>query len=164
MRIHRNVLAASACILVLGLFAWAQTRKPGLWEVTSTMTWQQAPFPAGMGPMSGPHTIQVCVTQEQIDKYGTVPPQSRGDCQVTNIVKKANGMTADMVCSGHMNGSGKLEASWTDDSHSTSKMHFTGAMQMGADSKPVEWSVETSSVYKGADCGSVKPAPMPPDK
>jgi hypothetical protein len=164
MRIYRNVIAASACLLVLGLFAWAQTRKAGLWEVTSTMTWQQSPFPAGMGPSGGaspfgggPHTSQVCVTQEQIDKYGTVPPQTRGDCQVTNIVKKANGMTADLVCTGHSAGKGTLEASWTDDSHSTSKVHFTGTMQMGPNSTPVEWTVAGSSVYKGADCGSVKP-------
>jgi hypothetical protein len=157
MRIHRTVLVAGACVLALGIFAWAQTRKAGLWEATSTMTWQQAPFPAGMGPAGGPHTTQVCVTQDQIDKYGTVPPQTRGDCQVTNIVKKATGMTADMVCSGHVNGQGTIEASWTDDSHSTAKVHFTGAMQMGPNSKPVEWTVESTSVYKGADCGSVKP-------
>lgn len=171
MHIHRGVFAAGVCLSVLGLFAWAQTRKAGLWEVTSNMTWQQSPFPAGMGPGGGspafgggPHTTQICVTQEQIDKYGTVPPQTRGDCQVTNIVKKANGMSADMVCTGHMGGKGTLEASWTDDSHSTSKMHFTGTMQMGPNSTPVEWTVESSSVFKGPDCGSVKPAPMPADK
>ncbi len=160
MRIHRNLILVGVCSLAVGLSAWAQGRKAGLWEVTATMTWQQSPFPTGLGQIGGgPHTTQVCVTQEQIDKYGTVPPHEQGNCQVTNIVKKANGMTADMVCTGPMGGKGNLEASWTDDSHSTSKLHFLGVMQMGPNSKPVEWTVESTSVYKGPDCGSVKPLP-----
>ncbi len=158
MRIRRNMLLMGACGLLLGLSALAQARKPGLWQVTSTMTWQQSPFPAGMGALaSGPHTVQVCVTQEQIDKYGSVPPQTQRDCQVTNIVKKANGMSAEMVCTGALGGKGSIESTWTDDSHSTTKVHFLGQMEMGQSSKPVEWTVEATSVYKGPDCGSVKP-------
>jgi hypothetical protein len=160
MRIHRNLFLVGVCGLALGLMAWAQARKPGLWEVTATMTWQQSPFPGGMGPMGGgPHTSQICVTQEQIDKYGTVPPHAQRNCQISNVVKKADGMTAQMVCSAPFNGKGDIEASWTDDSHSTAKVHFVGAMQMGQDSKPIEWTVDSSSVYKGPDCGSVKPLP-----
>lgn len=159
MRVRRNVLLVGVCGLALGLFAWAQGRKAGLWEVTATMSWQQSPFPAGMGPMSQPHTTQICVTQEQIDKYGTVPPQTRGDCQVNDVVKKANGMSAELVCTGPMSGKGDIQASWNDDSHATAKVHFLGAMQMGPNPKPVEWTVESTSVYKGADCGSVKPLP-----
>ena len=34
--------------------AGAQSRKPGLWEMTTTMTWQKSPFPEGMmGPDGG---------------------------------------------------------------------------------------------------------------
>ena len=167
MRIPRFAIAVGAAVLALSLFAWAQSRKPGLYEITSNMTWQQSPYPAGMpgmqgGPFGGgSHTTQVCVTQEQIDKYGTVPPQSHGECQVTNILKKPNGMTAEMVCTGHMAGKGTIEASWTDDTHSTSKVHFMGAMQMGPNSKPFEWTVESTSAFKGADCGNVKPIRAP---
>ena len=157
MRIHRGVYAAVVCVLLLAVFAWAQGRKAGLWEVTSTMTWQQSPFPSGMGPMGGPHTTQICVTQEQIDKYGTTPPQMHGDCQVTNIVKKATGMTAEMICTGHINGKGDIQASWSDDAHSTSKVHFIGTMQMGQNSQPFEWTAESTSAFKSTDCGSVKP-------
>jgi hypothetical protein len=35
---------------------------------------------------------------------------------------------------------------------------------MGANSSPVEYTVESTSTYKGADCGSVKPLPMPASK
>lgn len=160
MRIHRNVLRVGVCGVAMGLFAWAQGRKAGLWEVTATMTWQQSPFPGGMGQMGGgPHTSQVCVTQEQIDKFGTVPPQTRGNCQITDVMKKPNGMTADLVCTGPMGGKGDIQASWTDDAHSTAKVHFLGEMQMGQNSRPIEWTVESSSTYKGPDCGDVKPMP-----
>jgi hypothetical protein len=157
MRIRRTVLLVGVCGLALELFAWSQGRKAGLWEVTATMSWQQSPFPAGMGPMSQPRTTQVCVTQEQIDKFGTAPPQTHGDCQVNNVVKKATGMSAELVCTGQMSGKGDIQAWWNDDLHSSAKVHFLGAMQMGPSPKPIEWTVDSTSVYKGADCGSVKP-------
>jgi hypothetical protein len=37
-------------------------------------------------------------------------------------------------------------------------------MQMGQNSRPIEWTSESTSVYKGPDCGSVKPLPMPAGK
>ena len=159
MRFPRSFVVAAVCVLALTSFAWAQTRKAGLWKVTSTMTWQQSPFPGGMNHMGGPRTAEVCVTQEQIDKYGAVPPQTRGDCHVTSVNKSDHGMTAEMECSGRMQGKGTVQASWTDDTHSTSKVHFTGNMQMGPNSKPFEWTIESSSVFEGSDCGDVKPAP-----
>jgi hypothetical protein len=162
-------ITLGCCLLGAAVDASAQARKPGLWEVTSTMTWQQSPFPAGMpagasAAFGGPHTMQVCVTQAQIDKYGAPLPQTRGDCQMTNMVKKPNGMTADMECTGRMSGKGTLEASWIDDGHATAKMHFVGTMQAGPSPKPVEWTTTSTSVFKGADCGSVQPMTMPADK
>lgn len=160
---NRIFATFACCLFAAGAFLWAQARKPGLWEMTATQTWQQSPFPAGANsPFSSPmtHTTQVCLTQEQIDKYGAVVPQTRG-CQVTNIVKKADGMTADMECTGAMSGKGTLESHLTDDNHAKGKVHFIGTMKMGPNAKPVEWTVESSSVFKGADCGTVKPVPAP---
>jgi hypothetical protein len=37
-------------------------------------------------------------------------------------------------------------------------------MQQGARSIPLEFTVESTSTYKGADCGSVKPMTMPASK
>ena len=155
------------CCVFAALPAVAQAgRKPGLYEVTSKMTWQQSPFPAGMqgmpnmaAAMNAPHTAQVCVTREMIDKYGGPLPQSRNnECHASNVKMTATGMTADWVCSGSMNGTGTVESSWTDENHTASKVHFMGTMTMGPNgSKPVEWISESTSVYKGADCGSVKP-------
>jgi hypothetical protein len=170
-------ITLGCCLFAVAIFAWAQSnRKPGLWEMTSNMTWQQSPMPAmpnmpqGMtmpaganNPFAGgPRTTQVCLTQAMIDKYGAPMPQSRNnECQISNVQLHANGMSADWVCTGRMAGKGSLESSWTDPDHAKGKVHFVGTMQMGPNSKPIEYTIETSSDYKGPDCGSVKPLPMP---
>jgi hypothetical protein len=162
----RVSITFAGCFLLAAVLVSAQARKPGLWEVTATQTWQQSPFPQALSGAvgggasalgGGRHTTLVCLTQQQIDKYGAVP-QSRG-CQMTNIVKKSDGMTADMVCTGPMSGKGTLEAHAIDDEHSKAKVHFVGSLQAGPNTMPVEWTLESSSVFKSADCGNVKPAP-----
>jgi len=172
MRIRRTVFASGACLLVVGVLVWAQgIRKPGLWEITTTTTWQKLPFPPGMQvPPSAaqafggaPRTSQVCLTQAWIDKFGAPLPQNR-QCQATNVVLNATSMTADWVCTGPMAGKGTIESSWPDGEHAKGKMHFTGTMGGGEGAIPVEFTTESVSVYKGADCGSVKPVPLPPDK
>ncbi len=160
-------IALVCCVCIITMFAWAQTRKPALWALTSTTTWQQSPYPAGMGgspPGGGARTTDVCFTQEQIDKYGAIIPPMSGGCRLTSLVKKAKGMTANMVCTGRMSGQANMESSWTDDRHATGKMHFVGSIAVGPNTKPMEWTTATSSVYKGADCGSVKPYPLVPVK
>jgi hypothetical protein len=167
MRKTRVWITMSCCLIALAVFAWAQVnRKPGLWEMTSTTTWQQSPMPAGMqappGSMfgGGPQTTQICLTQAQIDKYGAPVPQSRG-CQISNVALNSNSMSADWICSGRMVGKGSLESKWTDPEHAKGRVHFVGNMQMGQNSRPIEFTVESSSVYKGPDCGSVQPMGTP---
>jgi hypothetical protein len=174
MRKTGLMIALGCCLLAVAVFAWAQVnRKPGLWEINSTMTWQQSPFPPGMqvppGAAAafggGPRTTQVCLTQAWIDKYGAPIPQSRNNCQATNVVLKPNSMTGDWVCTGQMAGKGTLESSWDDTDHAKGKMHFVGAMQSPRSPNPIpiEFTVVSESTYKGADCGSVQPIQMPPD-
>lgn len=160
----RYWIALVGCFLAVAII-WAQAnRKPGLWQMTSTMTWQQSPMPAGMTmPGGGPQTSQVCVTQAMIDKYGAPTPQSH-DCQTENVVMKSNSMSADWICTGRMPGKGTVESSWTDADHARTKVHFLGSMPIGPNSKTLEYSMDVVSVYKGADCGSVKPLPMPDSK
>jgi hypothetical protein len=168
MRKSRVPLTIVCCLFALAVFTWAQsTRKPGLWEMTTNMTWQQSPLPPGMqapagSPFGGgPRTTQVCLTQAMIDKYGAPVPSSHGDCQVANVVLKPTSMTADWICTGRMAGKGSLESSWAIPDHAIGKVHFVGTMQAGPNSKPIEYTINSSSVYKGSDCGSVQPAPMP---
>lgn len=161
MRFHLRILWLMIATLALAPAFSAQSPQSGLYEVTNRMTWQQSPFPDGMQAppgSGGPHTAQTCVTQAQIDKYNGPKPQANGGCQVTNIQKHENRMTAEIACSGSMKGTGTVETIWTDSGHSKSKIHFTGQMQMGPQSKPVEWTVDSEAVFKGSDCGTVKPS------
>jgi hypothetical protein len=144
-------------MVAAAVFAWAQGGRAGLWEVTTTMTWQQSPFPSGMGPGAAPRTTQVCISQQQADKFGGVPPQTRGDCQVTNISKRADGYSADVACTGQMATKGTVEATYSADGHGKTKVHMTGTMQRGPSAIPVEMTILNEATYKGADCGSVKP-------
>lgn len=173
MRHKRAWLALCPILCGSVLIVWAQGRKPGLWEMTSTFTWQQSPFPAGMTPPGGgnspfgggPRTTQVCLTQEIIDKYGAPVPQTRrGNCSLTNVNKTDHSMNAEMVCTGFMSGKGTVQSTWDDPDHAKGKVHFMGSIQSGQGSKPIEWTSETTSVYKNADCGDVKPVPIPADK
>ena len=157
---HKNLvpILLGCCLFVMPTLAGAQTtRKAGLWELTTTETFQRSPFPTGA---AGTRTAPVCLTQQQIDRYGAIVPQIR-NCQVTNVVKKTNGMTADMVCTGMMSGKGTLQSDSTDGVHATGKVHFIGSMQVGSSSKPMEWTTLSSAIFKGADCGEVKPIPVP---
>src|ERR1035437_2341793 len=158
-------ITMGCCLFAVALFSWAQAvRKPGLWEMTTNMTWQQSPMPPGMTMPPGAnspfgattHTPHVCLTQAMIDKYGAPMPQSRnGECQISNVVLHPASMTADWIRSGRMTGKGRLESSWTDPNHAKGKVHFVGAMQMGPNTRTIEYTIESSSIYKGPDCGGV---------
>ena len=153
----------------LAVVAWAQTRKTGLWEVTSTLTLQQSPFPPGMTPPSssplapGPHTTQICLTQAMIDKFGGPAPQN-GECQFADIKKSDHGVSADLVCSGRMTGKGTFESSWSDPEHAKATIHVTATAQGRGGPVPIEFTRESTSVFKSADCGEVKPMPTPDSK
>ena len=174
MQVAKKVLAVGAGVVLLAMLAWAQEeagRKPGLWEITTTMTWQKSPFPPGMQlpPQAAaafggaPHTIQYCLTQQMIDRFGAPMPQNRAGCQIANVQKTANSMSADWICTGNMNGKGEMESHWGSGT-ATGKLHFVGTMQMGPNATPIEWTSQSTSVYKGPDCGSVQPPPLPPQQ
>jgi hypothetical protein len=146
--------------LLSSLAACAQDRKPGLYELTITTTTiqpAQSVFP--------PRTHPACLTQEMIDKYGAIVPESlTRTCQLVNVVKKPGGMTADMVCNGGITGKGTLEVTWTDSEHSRGTLHFSGEMRLGQPPIKIEWNAVTTSAYKGPDCGDTRPTkpPTPP--
>jgi hypothetical protein len=166
-------VALGCCLLATAILSWAQAvRKPGLWEMTSTMTWQKTPLPPGMTMPQGAQnpfapttrTTEVCLTQEMIDKMGVPFSTPEQSCTVSNIVLKSTSMTAEMTCTGRMNLHATMESSWPSGNTAHGKVHATGTMQMGANAAPIEYTVESTSTYKGADCGSVKPLPMPATK
>jgi hypothetical protein len=126
---------------------------------------QSAQMPSAANPMGGPHTTQVCVTQAMIDRYGGPnPTPPRSDCQISDVTLKPNGMKATISCTGQMTATGTVETTYIADGSSKSTSHLTGTMQMGSRSQPIDITVQSTSVYKGADCGAVKPMPMPAPK
>jgi hypothetical protein len=157
-------ITAFCCVCAVAVFAWAQTKgKAGLWEVTTTMNipgMPQMPPGAPPGMAGGPRTNQVCVTQAMVDKYSGPPPQSRGDCQVTNMTPKPDGYTAEIACTGRFNSKGTVDMTIIDSDHTKTKMHMTG----GPPDHPMDMTMESTAVYKGPDCGSVQPPPMPAGK
>ena len=164
MRRRQLCIAVCYCLCAGTILASGATRKAGLWELTTTITWQKSPSMTGAGgiPARGEtRTTQVCLTQEMIDKYGALLPQSRGQCTTANKVMKPGGMTADWVCTGTMRGKGALESTWSDLEHATGRVHFVGTVLVGSERKPIEWTNESVSVFKSSDCGSVRPPPLP---
>jgi hypothetical protein len=152
MRRIRILLALGCCCFTLAVFVWAQKRKAGLWEMTAS--------PSGASPSTGPHTTLVCVSQQMLDKYDAIIPQIRG-CRLSNIVRKSNGTSADIICTGAMNGKGTLESTAIDSEHAKGSMHLVVSVKAGENTRTIEMATESSSVFKSADCGAVKPLPMP---
>lgn len=153
--LKQSLLCAS--LVAANLAVSGQDRKPGLYEVTLVTTTVSPSAEA-----HSPRTWQACLTQEMIDKYGAIVPERLTNaCQLVNVVKNPGGMKADMVCSGFINGKGALQVNWSDSEHSKGTLHFSGTMHPGQNDIKIEWSAETTSVYKGPDCGDLKP-PTPP--
>ena len=142
------------CLFALSPLAQGQ-RKAGLWEITSSMSMSGMPAMPNMGA----HTSQVCVTQAMIDKYGGpyTNPQS-AQCQVTNVSLTASGMTANLTCSGRTNMTGTVQTTFVDANTTKTTMNLSMAMPTG---QAMTMTMNSTSVYKGADCGSVQPLSMP---
>jgi Protein of unknown function (DUF3617) len=82
-------------------------------------------------------------------------------CHVTNIQPSASGMTATMVCTGQMSATGTVQSMFVDADTAKTNVHITGTMQSGQNSRPIDMTMQSTSTYKGADCGSVQPLAMP---
>jgi hypothetical protein len=145
------------CLISATLAAAAQDRKPGVYEVTLVTTTVSPTAEA-----HSPRTWQACLTPKMIEKYGAIVPDYLSNvCQLVNVAKTPGGMTADMVCSGHITGKGTLQVAWSDSEHSKGNIHFSGTIHPGENDIKIEWSATTTSVYKGPDCGTLKLTPPP---
>jgi hypothetical protein len=166
-----NWMVVCGCVAVAAFAAAQVKQKPGLWEVTATMSMAGMPQMPAMPPGGpaiaspfAPHTSQVCVTQAMIDKYGGPNPQPpHGDCKVSDVVKKSDGITAKLNCTGQMNATGTVETTWADPDTTHTTVHMVGDMQMGQMKHPIDMTMKADSTYKGPDCGDVKPIEMPAD-
>jgi len=153
---RKTLMWAMVGCSVASLAASAQAqsvRKPGLYEVSTSMS--MSGMPAGMGS----NTSEVCVTQAMIDKYGSPysNPQMGADCKMTNVVRTPAGLTANVTCSGKVNSTGTMQSTFVD--ANTIKTTINMTITMGG--QTMTMTTESTYTYKGPDCGSVKPLPMP---
>jgi len=148
-------LMLGLCVVALAAQARGQ-RKAGLWEVTSSMSMSGMP---GM-PQMPARTSQVCVTQAMIDKYGG-PYQNpqNAQCKLTNVSLTASGMTADLTCTGRMTETGTIQTTFVDANTIKTVMQLNMAQMPNGQSMTM--TMNTTSTYKGPDCGSVQPLTMP---
>jgi hypothetical protein len=154
----QGLAISGLCIVALAAQAQAPNRKPGLWEVTTSMSMTGGPEM----PQMPSRTSQVCVTQAMIDKYGgPYSNPQRGNCQVTDVVVKADGMTAKLVCSGQASMSGTIQSTFVDANTTKTTVQMTMTMGNG---QAMNMTTQSTATYKGPDCGSVQPLTMPASK
>ena len=156
--------------LLIGVVAaWAQeTGKAGLWVIATTTEIQQQGETAGnfvaRGNNSAPAAnggVPVCLTPELLENYGVILPPSLRDCKLSKIVRGAGSFKADMTCKGGYNGFGSVESTWTDPDHVLGKVRFVSRTRESDNQRELTWTQESTAVFKGSDCGGVKPRVMP---
>ncbi len=170
--------------------AWAQTTKPGLWEIQhkmggspemdkamAEMQKQLAAMPpeqrkamqdmmgkqGGAMPMpaaGGGMAMKICITPEMAAR-NEMPRQTEGDCTTTVTSRSGNSMKMKWVCT-QPPSTGEGTYTFMGDTAYTMKMTMTGQHQ----GKPQNMSMEGQGKWLSADCGTVKPitAPAPAPK
>jgi hypothetical protein len=167
-------MTLASCLLAASVSS-AQSPKPGLWMISTTTRIQQqgespANFSAGNQSQSSsaPVGLPACLTQDLIDKYGVILPPSLRDCELSNVVQAADNFHADMICKGSYNGVGSVESTWTDEDHVAGKIRFVSRTGEAGKGRQMNWTQESTAVFKSSDCGNVKPrtvaAKQPPAK
>ncbi|HEY1984708.1 MAG TPA: DUF3617 family protein [Terracidiphilus sp.] len=162
-------IALFFCLFATAIVSSAQTRKPGLWEVTSNTKIQQpGDAPGNFNASSSaaqssaePNGFPQCYTRELIDTYGIVLPPSLRDCTLSNIVKNDTTFNADMTCKGTYNGRGTIESTWSDENHVTGKVRFVAKTKDSTNALAMHWTQDVSAVFKSADCGNIRPRRIP---
>jgi hypothetical protein len=166
MKMSKRVWMAGAGVVALGLAvpAIASHGKVGLWNVTVTV--QMAGMPAmpdmsklppeaqaamrAHGVTMNGHTINTthCMTAEEVNQ-DTPPDMSRNkDCRMTNVRMGGQSMSADMVCTGEMQGTGHVDISFDSPEHYSGKSTMTGTLE----GRPVNNVTTFDGRWVSADC------------
>lgn len=167
MQKHIVRIALTLCVLAPGFSSAQESRKAGLW-IISTNTRIQQPgespgnFSAGhQGASQEPAGVPVCLTQDVVDKFGVILPPSLRDCELSNVVQGADSFHADMMCKGSYNGVGSIESTWTDADHVAGKVRFVSRTGEAGNGRQMTWTQESTATFRGSNCGDVKPRKIP---
>lgn len=141
--------------------ALAKHGKVGLWNVTSST--EMALPPAAVAamkksgmvlPASQPMTVQMCMSQEEVDS-DRPPHMDRGatGCDTRIAKQTATAMTANMVCKGNMKGTGTIQVSYTGAEHYAGFYSFKGT----SGGRPLDVTTRFKGDWVKTDCGKVQP-------
>lgn len=179
-------ISMGAVLLVQALLgltaAQAQTMRPGLWEVQSKMggnpkmeeamakmQQQLASMPPeqrkkmqemmGQSGVSlnpgGGMSVKTCISKEMVER-GQMPHQNKGECTTTVSDKSATGMRMNFVCENPPS-RGEGVYTFSGDSAYTMTMTFHSKAKAAMEGS----TMASSGKWVSADCGAVKPVPMP---
>jgi Protein of unknown function (DUF3617) len=182
-----TVVCALSTLLLMDQ-ACAQKLAPGLWENTSTMKdtsaegaarmakmqEQLAKMPPeqrkmmeqmmakqgggdAMGMMAGkPTTMRVCISPEQAALDYT--PSHDARCKSDAVERSGKTLRAKFTCSGEPPSTGETEFTLSSDKAFTGRVVVTTLRQ----GQPARMEISQSGRWLEANCGVVKPLPMPP--
>jgi hypothetical protein len=176
-------LLCSALLLLDTASAFAQSTKPGLWEIQSKvggnpqmeqqmaqMQQQMANMPPAQRKMmedmmaqqglnlkvgkGGAMAVKVCITPEMAARQ-EMPSQTEGDCKTQIGARTGNTMKVNFTCTNPPS-SGEGTYTFRGDTGYDMAMRFKTVN----DGKPTNMTMTGTGRWLGADCGKVKPAPM----
>lgn len=185
MKHHLTAIAA----LALGAFALpaaAQSMKPGLWEITSSMSSPHGELQSAMAEMQKALAEMEPEQRKQMEammakqgmqlgggaagggmrakmcitpemaKRGDLPVQQEGEC--THAHSKVGGKTKFSFNCKNPRSTGEGEVAYTGDTAYKMKMKVSG------DARDDVMLMDASGKWLGADCGNIKPIALPKAK
>ncbi|MFC7408064.1 DUF3617 domain-containing protein [Hydrogenophaga atypica] len=188
MNTSRPIAVAGLALLLASGAAWAQSTKPGLWEIQhkmggnpemdkamAEMQKQLAAMPPEQRKMmqdmmakqggamptvgaGGGMALKICITTEMAAR-NDMPQQTEGDCTTTVTSRSGNTMKMKFVCTNPPS-SGEGTYTFNGDTAYSMKMVMTSQHQ----GKPQNMTMEGQGKWLAADCGNVKPMQGPGPK
>ena len=110
--LKRVAFVAVLALPLMPAAAWAGHGKVGLWETTTTVTMKDA------APQTRTGTF--CMTAEQVAQEPSPPNEPNSPCSYSNVSRVGNTVTADMVCTAPVAGTGHYSANYDSPTHYTS--------------------------------------------
>src|SRR6185437_7048753 len=95
-------------------------------------------------------TVQHCMTQEEVNADHPAMRNEK-ECKLSNVKIGGNAFSADMVCTGEMQGTGHAEFVFDSPEHYTGKTTMVGT----ADGHPINNTTAMEGRWIGADCKGV---------
>ncbi len=188
MNTSLRITTAAVTLALCATTAWAQSTKPGLWEIQhkmggnpemdkamAEMQKQMAAMPpeqrkmmqdmmakqGGAMPTMGPGgamAMKVCITPEMAARHD-MPVQTEGDCTTTVTSRSGSTMKMKFVCTNPPS-TGEGTYTFKGDTAYTMQIQMTSQHQ----GKPQNMTMDGQGKWLSADCGAIKPMTAPAPK